>query len=75
MLAVRSGKAIRFEESKTRPMGRGASGVRGISLNDDKDEVVGMIAVNDMDANILVVSENGYGKSQALTITELQIEE
>ena len=66
MLAVRSGKAIRFEESKTRPMGRGASGVRGISLNDDKDEVVGMIAVNDMDANILVVSENGYGKRSSL---------
>ena len=66
MLAVRSGKAIRFEESKTRPMGRGASGVRGISLNDDKDEVVGMIAVNDMDANILVVSENGYGKRASL---------
>ena len=66
MLAVRSGKAIRFEESKTRPMGRGAYGVRGISLNDDKDEVVGMIAVNDMDANILVVSENGYGKRSSL---------
>ena len=66
MLAVRSGKAIRFEESKTRPMGRGASGVRGITLKDDKDEVVGMIAVNDMDANILVVSENGYGKRSSL---------
>jgi DNA gyrase subunit A len=62
MLAVKSGKAIRFEESKTRPMGRGASGVRGITLNDKNDEVVGMIAVNDMDANILVVSEHGYGK-------------
>ena len=66
MLAVKSGKAIRFEESKTRPMGRGASGVRGIKLNDDEDEVVGMIAVNDMDANILVVSENGYGKRSSL---------
>ena len=66
MLAVKSGKAIRFEESKTRPMGRGASGVRGITLNDDEDEVVGMIAVNDMDANILVVSENGYGKRSSL---------
>jgi DNA gyrase subunit A len=62
VLAVRSGKAIRFEESKTRPMGRGASGVRGIKLANDKDEVVGMVSVNDMDANILVVSENGYGK-------------
>ena len=66
MLAVKSGKAIRFEESKTRPMGRGASGVRGITLADEKDEVVGMIAVNDMEANILVVSENGYGKRSSL---------
>lgn len=62
MLAVRSGKAIRFEEEKTRPMGRNASGVRGIRLGDDTDEVVGMIAVNPGDSDILVVSENGYGK-------------
>ncbi len=66
MLAVQSGKAIRFEESKTRPMGRNASGVRGIRLKDKKDEVVGMISVNDMDANILVVSENGFGKRSSL---------
>jgi len=66
MLAVQSGKAIRFEESKTRPMGRNASGVRGIRLKDTKDVVVGMISVNDMDANILVVSENGYGKRSSL---------
>ncbi len=66
MLALRSGKAIRFEEGKTRPMGRNASGVRGITLADDKDEVVGMIAVNDMEANVLVVSENGYGKRSKL---------
>jgi len=66
MLAVKSGKAIRFEENKTRPMGRGASGVRGITLNDENDEVVGMISVNDMDANVLVVSENGYGKRSSL---------
>ena len=66
MMAVKSGKAIRFEENKTRPMGRGASGVRGIRLNSENDEVVGMIAVNDMDANILVVSENGYGKRSNL---------
>jgi DNA gyrase subunit A len=66
VLAVRSGKAIRFEESKTRPMGRGASGVRGIKLADASDEVVGMVSVNDMDANILVVSENGYGKRSSL---------
>ena len=66
MLAVKSGKAIRFEEGKTRPMGRNASGVRGIRLKDNKDEVVGMISVNDMDANILVVSENGFGKRSSL---------
>ncbi|MDA0884894.1 MAG: DNA gyrase subunit A [Bacteroidetes bacterium] len=66
MLAVKSGKAIRFEENKTRPMGRNASGVRGITLKDKKDEVVGMVSVNDMDANILVVSENGYGKRSSL---------
>ncbi len=66
MLAIKSGKAIRFEEEKTRPMGRGASGVRGIRLENDDDEVVGMIAVNDMDSNILVVSENGYGKRSSL---------
>jgi DNA gyrase subunit A len=47
-------------------MGRNASGVRGIRLKDNKDEVVGMISVNDMDANILVVSENGYGKRSSL---------
>ena len=66
LLAVKSGKAIRFEESKTRPMGRSASGVRGITLANEQDEVVGMVAVNDMDANILVVSENGFGKRSSL---------
>tara|TARA_B100001063_G_scaffold247165_1_gene290745 strand:- start:3844 stop:6069 length:2226 start_codon:yes stop_codon:yes gene_type:complete len=66
LLAVKSGKAIRFEESKTRPMGRGASGVRGITLADANDEVVGMVSVNDMDTNILVVSENGFGKRSDL---------
>ena len=66
MLAVKSGKAIRFEEEKTRPMGRNASGVRGITLADENDEVVGMVAVNDMESNILVVSENGYGKRSSL---------
>jgi DNA gyrase subunit A len=67
MLALKSGKAIRFEEAKTRPMGRNASGVRGIRLANEKtDEVVGMIAVNDMSDNILVVSENGYGKRSNL---------
>ncbi|MGJ8549906.1 DNA gyrase subunit A [Winogradskyella wichelsiae] len=67
MLALKSGKAIRFEEAKTRPMGRGASGVRGIRLQDENtDEVIGMIAVDDMESNILVVSENGYGKRSSL---------
>ena len=66
LIAVKSGKCIRFEESKTRPMGRNASGVRGIRLKDQKDEVVGMISVNDMDSDILVVSENGYGKRSSL---------
>ncbi|MDA8596314.1 DNA gyrase subunit A [Flavobacteriaceae bacterium] len=66
MLALKSGKAIRFEESKTRPMGRTASGVRGISLANENDEVIGMVAVNDMESNILVVSENGYGKRSSL---------
>ena len=66
MLALKSGKAIRFEEAKTRPMGRNASGVRGIRLQHDKDEVIGMVAVNDMESNILVVSSNGYGKRSKL---------
>ena len=63
MLALKSGKCIRFEESKTRPMGRNASGVRGITLGHDKDEVVGMITIENPDEEtVLVVSENGYGK-------------
>ena len=63
MLAVKSGKAVRFEEKKTRPMGRNASGVRGITLADAKDEVIGMITIdNPKEETILVVSENGYGK-------------
>ena len=66
MLAVRSGKAIRFEEEKTRPMGRNASGVRGITLGSEDDEVIGMIAVNNSDSDILVVSENGYGKRSSI---------
>ena len=66
MLALKSGKAIRFEEAKTRPMGRNASGVRGIKLQHDKDEVIGMVSVNDMESNILVVSSNGYGKRSKL---------
>jgi len=66
MLAVRSGKAIRFEEEKTRPMGRNASGVRGITLGGPNDEVIGMITVDDQESDILVVSENGYGKRSSI---------
>ena len=66
MMAVRSGKSIRFEEGKVRAMGRTAAGVRGIRLANDKDEVVGMICVNDIQSSVLVVSENGYGKRSAV---------
>jgi len=66
LIALRSGRAIRFPENKVRPMGRTATGVRGISMKDESDEVVGMICVSDMSNNILVVSENGYGKQSAL---------
>ena len=62
MLASKSGKAIRFDESKTRPMGRNTSGVRGITLSEPDDEVIGMVTLDDPESNILVVSENGYGK-------------
>ncbi|PCI97370.1 MAG: DNA gyrase subunit A [Flavobacteriales bacterium] len=63
LMALESGKAIRFNERKTRPMGRNASGVRGIRLGHDKDAVVGMITIPDTgESNVLVVSENGYGK-------------
>ena len=67
MIALKSGKSIRFDESKTRPMGRNASGVRGITLRDDKDEVVGMVSIPDDDTDILVVSEKGYGKRSKLS--------
>jgi DNA gyrase subunit A len=66
MIAVKSGKMVRFEESKTRPMGRTASGVRGITLRDESDEVIGMVSVNDMSSEILVVAENGYGKRSSI---------
>eukprot|EP01029_Cantina_marsupialis_P013466 TRINITY_DN297_c0_g1_i2.p1 TRINITY_DN297_c0_g1~~TRINITY_DN297_c0_g1_i2.p1 ORF type:complete len:837 (+),score=181.67 TRINITY_DN297_c0_g1_i2:8051-10561(+) len=62
LIAVRSGKAIRFAEDQVRSMGRTASGVRGITLKDDADEVVGMICVENGEEDILVVSENGFGK-------------
>ncbi|WP_339657558.1 DNA gyrase subunit A [Flavobacterium frigidarium] len=69
ILAVKSGKLVRFEETKTRPMGRTASGVRGISLKDDNDEVIGMVTVDKdavNDSQVLVVTENGYGKRTKL---------
>lgn len=62
VMALRSGRAIRFNESTVRPMGRTATGVRGVTLAHDKDEVVGMIAIDSPDATVLVVSEKGYGK-------------
>ena len=62
VMALRSGRAIRFNESTVRPMGRTATGVRGVTLANEKDEVVGMIAINNPEITVLVVSENGYGK-------------
>ena len=62
IMAVRSGKAIRFPEAKVRPMGRGASGVRAMALDTENDEVVGMVCAASEHDSILVVSENGYGK-------------
>lgn len=62
VMALRSGRAIRFNESTVRPMGRTATGVRGITLSGPKDEVVGMISVESTESTILVVSEKGYGK-------------
>jgi DNA gyrase subunit A len=69
LIAGKSGKMVRFEEEKTRPMGRTASGVRGITLADVNDEVIGIVTVNKEDVNetqILVVTENGYGKRTKL---------
>ena len=65
-LGLKSGKAIRFEESKTRPMGRNASGVRGVTLASADDEVIGMVAVHNFEDEILVVSEHGYGKRSSI---------
>ena len=68
MLALKSGRAIRFEETKVRSTGRGAIGVGGIEVDDDTDEVVGMICVNKEDSSrtVLVVSEKGFGKRTAI---------
>ncbi|MDB0002297.1 DNA gyrase subunit A, partial [Salibacteraceae bacterium] len=62
IMALKSGKAIHFDETKVRSMGRGASGVKGVTLAGPKDEVIGMICVNDPSESVLVVSEKGYGK-------------
>jgi DNA gyrase subunit A len=65
IIAARSGKALRFNETTVRPMGRTASGVRGISISKG-DEVIGMVVLQEKDETILVVSENGYGKRSLL---------
>lgn len=66
MMAMNSGKAVRFNETTVRPMGRNASGVKGVTLAYDADYVVGMICVDNPQYDILVVSENGYGKRSPL---------
>ncbi len=66
LVAAKNGKMVRFDESKTRPMGRTASGVRGIKLAGPEDEVIGLVTVSDLESEILVVSENGYGKRSSL---------
>ena len=66
MMAIRSGKAIRFNESIVRPIGRTASGVKGVTLANEADEVIGMICVNDPEDDVLVLSENGFGKRSSL---------
>ena len=66
LMALKCGKAIRFNEAKVRPMGRNASGVRGVTLGSKDDEVVGMICLEEDIYDILVVSENGYGKRSKL---------
>jgi DNA gyrase subunit A len=66
IMALKSGRAIRFNEKTVRPMGRNASGVRGVRLANEQDEVIGMICLQNTDQDILVVSENGYGKKSKL---------
>jgi DNA gyrase subunit A len=70
VLATSSGRAIRFNEEKVRPMGRNASGVRGVTLKDDSDAVIGMLCVEDIFSTVLVVSEKGYGKRTYLNDPE-----
>ena len=69
LMAIKSGRAIRFNESKVRSMGRTASGVRGITLSEG-DEVIGMVCAQDFSRTIMVVSENGYGKRTLLNDPE-----
>ena len=66
MMAMNSGKAVRFNETTVRPMGRNASGVKGATLANDADYVIGMICVDNIQYDILVVSEKGYGKRSPL---------
>ncbi len=66
LMAVKSGKAIRFNESIVRPIGRTAAGVKGVTLGNENDEVVGMICVENESENVLVISENGYGKRSSI---------
>ena len=65
-MGLRSGKAIRFHESTARAVGRTAMGVKGVTLGGPNDEVIGMVCINDTSSDILVVSENGYGKRSAV---------
>jgi DNA gyrase subunit A len=66
VIALQSGRAIRFNEGDVRPMGRNAAGVRGITLANDNDKVVGMVCISNLESNLLVVSERGYGKRSAI---------
>ena len=70
VLATKSGRAIRFNEVKVRPMGRNASGVRGVTMVEEHDEVIGMVCVKDNTSTVMVVSENGYGKRSYLNDPE-----
>ena len=66
IIAKSEGKAVRFKESDVRPMGRTATGVRGVTLESDTDKVIGMVCIAREDANLLVVSEKGYGKRSSI---------
>jgi len=66
VIAKSSGKAVRFNEEDVRPMGRTAAGVRGVTLEGEDDRVIGMVCINREDANLLVVSEKGYGKRSSM---------